>query len=71
MNLLTLREKMPHSEDNFTNTLSRNENAEEFSIHDDYAIINMISFEKSFSRLKNNYVVPSKLNSLDAFDHHQ
>ena len=38
---------------------------------DVYALINKIIFEKSFSRLQDNYLIPLKPISLDASTHHQ
>lgn len=65
MNLSMTQEPLPSAEDNLA------QNKEEHLLHDDYAIINIISFEKSFTRLKSNYLIPSTVNSLDAYDHHQ
>ena len=38
---------------------------------DVYALINQISFEKSFSRLQDNYLIPLKPTSPDALTHRQ
>ena len=38
---------------------------------DFYESINLITFEKSLSRLRDNYSLQLKALSLDVFDHHQ
>lgn len=46
-------------------------NCSETSDVDFYESINLITFEKSLSRLRDNYSLQLKVQSLDMFDHHQ
>ncbi len=46
-------------------------NPGEDSVVDFYESINLITFEKSLSRLRDNYSLQLKAHSLDTSDHHQ
>ncbi len=67
MKTLITKEIIPDSAEN----ISTNEALSASTETDIYYLINAISFEKSFSRLQDNYLISSKLNLPDGLSHHQ
>ena len=69
MEILNLNDKLSQSNDILTQSqaLSFGEDL----VVDFYESINLITFEKSLSRLRDNYSAQLKASALDAFDHHQ
>ena len=70
MEMLNLKNKLSQSNEILAQALD-SKNPSEDSVVDFYESINLITFEKSLSRLQNNYSLQSKALSLDMSDHHQ
>ena len=70
METLNLNSKLSQSNEILTQAQTLNSLGED-SVVDFYESINLITFEKSLSRLRDNYSLQLKAHSLDMFDHHQ
>ena len=68
MEILNLSGKLPQSDEILTQALN---STSEDSVIDFYEGINLITFEKSLSRLRDNYSLQLKVQSPDMFDHYQ
>ena len=70
MEMLNLENKFSQSNEILAQAQAL-KNSGEDSVVDFYESINLITFEKSLSRLQNNYSLQLKAHSLDISDHHQ
>lgn len=70
METTNLVDKMPQSKEILTQAKQLH-SRDKTSDFDFYENINLITFEKSLSRLRDNYSLQLKARALDMIDHHQ
>lgn len=70
MEIANLNDKLPQSNEILTQAQTLNILGGD-SVVDFYESINLITFEKSLLRLRDNYSLQLKAHSLDMSDHHQ
>ena len=70
MEILNLNDKLPQSNEILTQAQTLDHLGLD-SVVDFYENINLITFEKSLSRLRNNYSLQLKARPLDMSDHYQ
>ncbi len=70
METLNINAKLTQSNEILTQAQALNSLGED-SVVDFYESINLVTFEKSLSRLQDNYSLQLKAHSPDMFDHHQ